>query len=168
MAFYSRFVDVVVPAKGTREAEMSKLLENSYRHINIAPVNEMARFSHEMGIDLWDVIACAATKPLGFQAFRPGPGVGGHCIPIDPSYLSHTVQARLRYPFRFVELASEINASMPSYVARRIQDLLNEHGRAVRDSRILGSASPTSRTSPTSGNPWPSRWPASCARWAPW
>jgi nucleotide sugar dehydrogenase len=136
-AFYRSFVDTVVPAKGTREAEMAKLLENTYRHINIALVNEMARFSHEMGIDLWNVIDCAATKPFGFQAFRPGPGVGGHCIPIDPSYLSHTVQARLRYPFRFVELASEINASMPGYVARRIQDLLNDHGRAVHDSHIL-------------------------------
>jgi len=137
LAFYRTFVDTVVPAKGTREAEMAKLLENTYRHINIALVNEMARFSHEMGIDLWDVIDCAATKPFGFQAFRPGPGVGGHCIPIDPSYLSHAVQARLRYPFRFVELASEINASMPGYVARRIQDLLNDRGHALRDAHIL-------------------------------
>jgi UDP-N-acetyl-D-glucosamine dehydrogenase len=137
LAFYRRFVDTVVPAKGTREAEMSKLLENTYRHINIALVNEMARFSHEMGIDLWNVIDCAATKPFGFQAFRPGPGVGGHCIPIDPSYLSHSVQARLRYPFRFVELATEVNASMPGYVARRIQDLLNDQGRAARDAHIL-------------------------------
>jgi UDP-N-acetyl-D-glucosamine dehydrogenase len=137
LAFYRTFIDTVVPAKGTREAEMAKLLENTYRHINIALVNEMARFSHEMGIDLWDVIDCAATKPFGFQAFRPGPGVGGHCIPIDPSYLSHAVQARLRYPFRFVELASEINASMPGYVVRRIQDLLNDGGRALRDAHIL-------------------------------
>ncbi|HEY3005254.1 MAG TPA: nucleotide sugar dehydrogenase [Kribbellaceae bacterium] len=137
LAFYRGFVDTVVPAKGTREAEMAKLLENTYRHINIALVNEMARFSHEMGIDLWDVIDCAATKPFGFQAFRPGPGVGGHCIPIDPSYLSHAVQARLRYPFRFVELASEINASMPGYVARRVQDLLNDQGHALRDARVL-------------------------------
>ncbi|MDX6242065.1 MAG: UDP-N-acetyl-D-glucosamine dehydrogenase [Kribbellaceae bacterium] len=137
LAFYRRFIDTVVPAKGTREAEMSKLLENTYRHINIALVNEMARFSHEMGIDLWDVIDCAATKPFGFEAFRPGPGVGGHCIPIDPSYLSHTVQAQLRYPFRFVELATEINASMPGYVARRVQDLLNDEGRALRGAHIL-------------------------------
>jgi UDP-N-acetyl-D-glucosamine dehydrogenase len=135
--FYGSFVDTVVPAKGTREAEMAKLLENTYRHINIALVNEMARFSHELGIDLWNVIECAKTKPFGFQAFYPGPGVGGHCIPIDPNYLSHTVQARLRYPFRFVELAQEINASMPGYVARRIQDRLNDDCKAVRGSKVL-------------------------------
>lgn len=135
--FYSSFIDTVVRAKGTREAEMAKLLENTYRHINIALVNEMARFSHELGIDLWNVIDCAKTKPFGFQAFYPGPGVGGHCIPIDPNYLSHTVQARLRYPFRFVELAQEINASMPSYVARRIQDRLNDEAKALRGSTVL-------------------------------
>jgi nucleotide sugar dehydrogenase len=136
-AFYGSFVDAVVPAKGTREAEMAKLLENTYRHINIALVNEMARFSHELGIDLWNVIDCAKTKPFGFQAFYPGPGVGGHCIPIDPNYLSHTVQARLGYPFRFVELAQEINASMPGYVARRIQDRLNDDAKAVRAAKVL-------------------------------
>jgi UDP-N-acetyl-D-glucosamine dehydrogenase len=136
-AFYASFIDTVVEAKGTREAEMAKLLENTYRHINIALVNEMARFSHELGIDLWNVIDCARTKPFGFQAFYPGPGVGGHCIPIDPNYLSHTVQARLRYPFRFVELAQEINASMPSYLARRIQDRLNERSKAVRGTTVL-------------------------------
>ncbi|TFV92699.1 nucleotide sugar dehydrogenase [Blastococcus sp. CT_GayMR20] len=135
--FYASFIDTVVPAKGTREAEMAKLLENTYRHINIALVNEMARFSHELGIDLWNVIECAKTKPFGFQAFYPGPGVGGHCIPIDPNYLSHTVQARLHYPFRFVELAQEVNAGMPAYVARRIQDRLNDDGKAVRGSTVL-------------------------------
>jgi nucleotide sugar dehydrogenase len=137
VAFYEQFIDTVVRANGTREAEMAKLLENTYRHINIALVNEMARFSHDLGIDLWNVIECASTKPFGFQAFRPGPGVGGHCIPIDPNYLSHSVKARLKYPFRFVELAEEINSSMPGYVARRIQDLLNDEGRAVRGSNIL-------------------------------
>jgi UDP-N-acetyl-D-glucosamine dehydrogenase len=135
--FYASFIDTVVPAKGTREAEMAKLLENTYRHINIALVNEMARFSHELGIDLWNVIECARTKPFGFQAFYPGPGVGGHCIPIDPNYLSHTVQARLHYPFRFVELAQEVNAGMPTYIARRIQDRLNDEGKAVRGSTVL-------------------------------
>jgi len=137
VVFYEQFIDTVVRANGTREAEMAKLLENTYRHINIALVNEMARFSHDLGIDLWNVIECAATKPFGFQAFRPGPGVGGHCIPIDPNYLSHSVKARLKYPFRFVELAEEINSSMPGYVARRIQDLLNDAGKAVRGSNIL-------------------------------
>ena len=136
-AFYSRFIDRVVRAKGTREAETAKLLENTYRHINIALVNEMARFCHDLDIDLWDVIEAASTKPFGFQAFRPGPGVGGHCIPIDPNYLSHRVRARLGYPFRFVELAQEINAAMPSYVARRIQDQLNLDGKPLRGSVVL-------------------------------
>jgi nucleotide sugar dehydrogenase len=135
--FYAEFVDTVVQAKGTREAEMAKLLENTYRHINIALVNEMARFCHELDIDLWDVIRAASTKPFGFQAFYPGPGVGGHCIPIDPNYLSYQVRAKLGYPFRFVELAQEINATMPSYVAHRIQDLLNEDGKAARGSSVL-------------------------------
>ncbi len=136
-AFYSRFIDRVVRAKGTREAETAKLLENTYRHINIALVNEMARFCHDLGIDLWDVIAAASTKPFGFQPFRPGPGVGGHCIPIDPNYLSHRVRARLGYPFRFVELAQEINAAMPGYIARRIQDQLNLDGKPLRGSVVM-------------------------------
>ena len=134
---YGRVVDTVVRTKGTREAEMAKLLENTYRHINIALVNEMARFCHELGIDLWDVIDAAKTKPFGFQAFYPGPGVGGHCIPIDPNYLSYNVRARLGYPFRFVELAQEINATMPSYVVKRAQDILNEDGKALRGSTVL-------------------------------
>jgi UDP-N-acetyl-D-glucosamine dehydrogenase len=135
--FYGRFVDVVVPTKGTREAETAKLLENTYRHINIALVNEMARFCHELDIDLWSVIDAARTKPFGFQAFYPGPGVGGHCIPIDPNYLSYNVRAKLGYPFRFVELAQEINAGMPEYVVRRIQDLLNEESKSLRGARVL-------------------------------
>jgi UDP-N-acetyl-D-glucosamine dehydrogenase len=136
-SFYGKFVDQVVEAAGTREAETAKLLENTYRHINIALVNEMARFCHELDIDLWDVIRCASTKPFGFQAFYPGPGVGGHCIPIDPNYLSHSVRARLGYPFRFVELAQEINATMPAYVAHRGQNLLNDAGKATKGSRVL-------------------------------
>ena len=135
--FYGKFVDTVVKTKGTREAEMAKLLENTYRHVNIALVNEMARFCHDLNIDLWDVIGAASTKPFGFQSFRHGPGVGGHCIPIDPNYLSHNVRARLGYPFRFVELAQEINNSMPAYVARRVQDLLNRDCKAVRGASVL-------------------------------
>jgi nucleotide sugar dehydrogenase len=135
--FYGRFIDTVVTTRGTREAETAKLLENTYRHINIALVNEMARFCHELDIDLWDVIKAAATKPFGFQAFYPGPGVGGHCIPIDPNYLSHNVRARLGYPFRFVELAQEINTTMPAYVAHRAQNLLNENGLAAKGASIL-------------------------------
>jgi UDP-N-acetyl-D-glucosamine dehydrogenase len=135
--FYRTIVDEVVLARGTREAEMAKLLENTYRHVNIALVNEMARFCHELDIDLWDVIRCASTKPFGFQAFYPGPGVGGHCIPIDPNYLSYRVQAALGYPFRFVELAQEINNGMPSYVVHRIQDALNQVAKPLRGSTVL-------------------------------
>ncbi|NUO60986.1 MAG: nucleotide sugar dehydrogenase [Hamadaea sp.] len=135
--FYGRFVETVVRTKGTREAEMAKLLENTYRHINIALVNEMAKFCHQLGIDLWDVIRAASSKPFGFQAFYPGPGVGGHCIPIDPNYLSHNVRAKLGYPFRFVELAQEINATMPAYVARRAQNLLNDAGKATNGASVL-------------------------------
>ncbi|WP_018653482.1 nucleotide sugar dehydrogenase [Actinomadura flavalba] len=135
-AFYGKFIQRVVQAKGTREAEMAKLLENTYRHVNIALVNEMAVFCNELGIDLWDAIDCAATKPFGFQAFRPGPGVGGHCIPIDPNYLSYKVRS-LGYPFRFVELAQEINDRMPRYVAERAQQLLNREGRALKGARVL-------------------------------
>ncbi|QGN46308.1 nucleotide sugar dehydrogenase [Micromonospora sp. WMMD558] len=136
-ALYGRFVDTVVRTKGTREAETAKLLENTYRHVNIALVNEMAKFCHRLGIDLWDVIRAASSKPFGFQAFYPGPGVGGHCIPIDPNYLSHNVRVKLGYPFRFVELAEEINATMPAYVARRAQNILNEAGLATTGANIL-------------------------------
>lgn len=134
--FYGTFVDTVVRARGTREAEMAKLLENTYRHVNIALVNEMAKFCEELGVDLWDVIRCAATKPFGFQPFYPGPGVGGHCIPIDPNYLSYKVRT-LGYPFRFVELAQEINNGMPAYVVRRAQDILNKRGKPVQGSTVL-------------------------------
>lgn len=135
--FYSELVDEVVVSGGVREAEMTKLLENTYRHINIALVNEMAQFCAELEIDLWDAIRCASTKPFGFNPFFPGPGVGGHCIPIDPNYLSHRVQTRLGYSFRFVELAQEINAGMPAYVVRRIQELLNDQSLPLRNSRVL-------------------------------
>ncbi|MFI6574526.1 nucleotide sugar dehydrogenase [Nocardiopsis sp. NPDC050513] len=134
--FYGRFVETVVRARGTREAEMAKLLENTYRHVNIALVNEMAIFCQELGVDLWDAIAAAKTKPFGFQAFYPGPGVGGHCIPIDPNYLSYKVKT-LGYPFRFVELAQEINGRMPAYVTQRAQELLNESGLALSRSKVL-------------------------------
>lgn len=135
--FYSRFIDRVVPAKGAMEAEMSKLLENTFRHVNIALVNEMVRFSHELDIDLWNAIDCAETKPFGFMAFRPGPGVGGHCIPVDPSYLSHRVRAKLGYAFRMVELAEEINTAAPMYVAQRVWHALNDRKLAVNGSTIL-------------------------------
>jgi UDP-N-acetyl-D-glucosamine dehydrogenase len=135
--FYAEFVDTVVEAKGAKEAEMAKLIENTFRHVNIALVNEMLRFSHELGIDLWDAIDCAETKPFGYMAFRPGPGVGGHCIPVDPSYLSHRVKAQLGYAFRMVELAEEINTATPLYVANRLWETLNEHRIAVNGAKVL-------------------------------
>jgi nucleotide sugar dehydrogenase len=137
VAFYSQFIEQVVEAKGTREAETAKLLENTYRHVNIALVNEMAQFCFAMGIDIWDVIKLAKTKPFGFQSFSPSAGVGGHCIPIDPNYLAYKVRAELDRPFRFVELAEEINNGMPPYVSRRLQDLLNNHSKAVRGSTVV-------------------------------
>jgi UDP-N-acetyl-D-glucosamine dehydrogenase len=135
-AFYSRICDQVVRARSAREAEMAKLLENTYRHVNIALVNEMLIFCRELDVDLWDAIRCAATKPFGFQPFYPGPGVGGHCIPIDPNYLSYKVRT-LGYPFRFVELAQEINGRMPGYVTDRAAELLNRHAKAVNGAKVL-------------------------------
>ena len=134
--FYGQICDRVVRAKSAREAEMAKLLENTYRHVNIALVNEMAIFCRELDVDLWDAIRCAATKPFGFQPFYPGPGVGGHCIPIDPNYLSYKVRT-LGYPFRFVELAQEINGRMPGYVTDRAAELLNRHSLPVNGARVL-------------------------------
>ena len=135
-AFYSRVCEQVVRAKSAREAEMAKLLENTYRHVNIALVNEMLIFCRELDVDLWDAIRCAATKPFGYQPFYPGPGVGGHCIPIDPNYLSYKVRT-LGYPFRFVELAQEINGRMPGYVTDRAAELLNRHAKPVNGASVL-------------------------------
>ncbi|CAM5511433.1 UDP-N-acetyl-D-glucosamine dehydrogenase OS=Streptomyces fumanus OX=67302 GN=GCM10018772_39200 PE=3 SV=1 [Streptomyces fumanus] len=135
-ALYERFVARVVEARGTREAEMAKLLENTYRQVNIALVNEMAMFCRELGVDLWDAIRCAATKPFGFAPFHPGPGVGGHCIPVDPAYLAYKVRS-LGIPFRFAELAQEINQRMPGHVVDRAAGLLNDAGKAVRGARVL-------------------------------
>ena len=136
-AFYAPLVDTVVTTRGLREAEMAKLLENTYRHINIALVNEMARFCDLLDIDIWDAIDAAATKPFGFERFQPGPGVGGHCIPIDPRYLGHYVQERTGEQFRFVHLAQEINAGMPDYVTSRTERMLAERGIAMEGARVL-------------------------------
>jgi len=135
--FYTQFIQTVVETVGTREAETAKLLENTYRHINIALINEMAMFCHELGIDIWEVVRLASSKPYGFQAFYPGPGVGGHCIPVDPNYLSYEVKRRLGTPFRFIETATDINTGMPAYVITRIQDLLNDQGKALKGSNVL-------------------------------
>lgn len=136
VALYERIIDTVVPTVGTREAEMSKLLENTYRHVNIALMNEMSVFCHDLGIDLWASIDAAKTKPFGFQAFYPGPGVGGHCIPIDPNYLGYAVRS-LGYQFRFVELAQEITGRRPSYVGFRAQEILNDACKSVKGSKIV-------------------------------
>ena len=134
--FYSKICDRVVQAASAREAEMTKLLENIYRNVNIALVNEMAVFCRDLGVDLRDAIMCAATKPYGFQAFYPGAGVGGHCIPLDPNYLSYKVRT-LGYPFRMVELSQEINGRMPAYVVDRAASLLNRHAKPVNGARVL-------------------------------
>ena len=136
-AFYGALVERVVPVSTPSVAEMAKLLENTYRHVNIALINDLAIFSYEMGIDIWEVIDAAASKPFGFQKFTPGPGVGGHCLPIDPSYLSWQVRRQLGYAFRFVELANDINEHMPDHVVRRVQMILNERSLAVKGSRLL-------------------------------
>ena len=136
VAFYEDIVDTVVPTVGLREAEFAKLLENTYRHINIALMNEMAVLCHELGIDLWAAIEAARTKPFGYEAFYPGPGIGGHCIPVDPNYLSWVVRS-VGYRFRFVELAEEVLERMPAYVAGRAQDALNAERKSVNGSVVL-------------------------------
>jgi len=135
-ALYARIAADVVTASSPREAEMAKLLENTFRHVNIALVNELAVFCRALDIDIREVIRLASTKPFGFMPFQPGPGVGGHCIPVDPSYLSWALR-RHGFQFRFVELAQEINARMPAYVGTRAAEILNHEGLATSRSRIL-------------------------------
>jgi nucleotide sugar dehydrogenase len=136
-AFYGALVDKVVPVGSPAEAELVKLLENTFRHVNIALVNELAMFAGDLGVDIWRAIDAASTKPFGYMRFTPGPGVGGHCLPVDPSYLSWRVRRRSGQPFRFVELANDVNEHMPDYVIRRITALLNQRERAVKGTRIL-------------------------------
>ena len=136
-AIYGTLVEKIVPVGSTAEAELVKLLENTFRHVNIALVNELAMFARDLGVDIWSAIDAASTKPYGFMRFTPGPGVGGHCLPIDPSYLAWRVERRLGHRFRFVELANDVNRGMPDYVVRRAQALLNDSGKAVKGSRVL-------------------------------
>ncbi|MCO8276593.1 nucleotide sugar dehydrogenase [Actinoplanes sp. TRM 88003] len=136
-AFYSSVVDKTVPVSDPAVAELAKLLENTFRHVNIALVNELAVFAHDLGIDVWEAIDAASSKPFGYLRFVPGPGVGGHCLPIDPSYLSWRVQRTLGQSFRFVELANDINNHMPDYVVRRLVAALNERRKPVNGSTIL-------------------------------
>jgi UDP-N-acetyl-D-glucosamine dehydrogenase len=135
-ALYSKAIDEVVPVSSAKAAEMVKLLENTFRSVNIGLVNEMAIMCNILDVDVWEVIEAASTKPFGFMRFFPGPGIGGHCIPIDPHYLSWKMKT-LNYNAKFIELASEINTNMPRYVIRRVADILNEDAKSIRGTKIL-------------------------------
>lgn len=135
--FYGSILDTTVQVSSCRTAEMAKLLENTFRHVNIALVNELATFAHDLDVDVWEAIDAAATKPHGFLGFLPGPGVGGHCLPVDPSYLSWWAERRAGRTFRFVELANDINGHMPDYVVRRLTDGLRQRGKKMEGSRVL-------------------------------
>jgi len=136
VAIYQGAIDNLVQVSSTEAAELVKILENTYRSVNIGLVNEMAIVCDKLGVDVWEVIDAAATKPFGFMKFTPGPGVGGHCIPLDPHYLAWKMRT-LNYRTRFIELAGEINAAMPEYWVVRVVDRLNEQGKAARGSRVL-------------------------------
>lgn len=136
-AAYSRVVAAVHPVSSARAAEMAKLLENTYRAVNIGLINEMAQLAHELDISIWEVVDAAATKPFGFQPFYPGPGVGGHCIPLDPQFLAWRAK-EANFATRFIDLAEQVNTKMPSYTATRVADLLNRQGLPVYGTKILG------------------------------
>jgi UDP-N-acetyl-D-glucosamine dehydrogenase len=138
VSFYSSFVQTVVTTRTTREAEMAKLIENIYRQVNIALVNELAMMAKDLDVDIWEALHAAATKPFGYQPFWPGPGVGGHCIAIDPTYLSWRAGQQLGYRIGFIEHANEVNNRMPDYVVARVAETLNEAGRAINGSKVLG------------------------------
>jgi UDP-N-acetyl-D-glucosamine dehydrogenase len=135
--FYGQLVDKVMALSSCRAAELAKLLENTFRHVNIALVNEMAMLCHDMDIDVWEVIAAAESKPFGFMPFYPGPGVGGHCIPLDPEYLAWQVRRDAGRQFRVLEEAQDVNSQMPAYVAARVSEALNEARKPVKDSEVL-------------------------------
>ncbi|HEY0705873.1 MAG TPA: nucleotide sugar dehydrogenase [Polyangia bacterium] len=136
VTLYGKFIDKVVPVSSTDTAEMVKLLENTFRAVNIGLVNEVAIMCGRLGLDTWEVIEAAATKPFGFMPFFPGPGLGGHCIPIDPLYLSWKLKT-LKYNARFIALADEVNSGMPELVVTKVQDALNERGKAIKGSKLL-------------------------------
>jgi UDP-N-acetyl-D-glucosamine dehydrogenase len=135
-AYYGRAIDTIVPVSSPAAAEMVKLFENTFRSVNIALANELLLMCDKLGLDAWEVLNAAATKPFGFMKFTPGPGLGGHCIPIDPHYLSWKMRT-LDYTARFIQLASEVNTGMPAYWVQRIQDALNDAGKSVKGSRVL-------------------------------
>jgi UDP-N-acetyl-D-glucosamine dehydrogenase len=136
VSLYSQAIERIVPVSSPAAAEMTKLLENTFRAVNIALVNEVAIMCDKLGLDVWEVIEAAATKPYGFMKFTPGPGVGGHCIPLDPHYLSWKLKT-LNYNARFVQLAGEINSEMPRYWVDRVQDTLNDARKPIKGSRVL-------------------------------
>jgi len=136
VALYSRFFDSLVPVSSTEVAELTKILENTFRAVNIGLVNEVALIADRLGVDVWEVIDAAATKPFGFMKFTPGPGLGGHCIPVDPHYLSWKMRT-LNYKTRFIDVASEINSAMPEFVVGKVSEALNRAGKAVNGSRVL-------------------------------
>lgn len=135
--FYDSLVDTTIAVAGTREAEFAKLIENTFRHVNIGLMNELAMVAARLGVDVWEAIAAAASKPFGFMRFEPGPGVGGHCVPVDPRYLSWYVQSCTGVPFEFVELATAVNGKMPDYVVERLERALQRRGTDLAGSRIL-------------------------------
>ncbi len=135
-AIYDQIFDMIVPVSSAEAAEMAKLLENTYRMINIGLVNELAIMCDRLGVDVWEVIDAAATKPFGFMKFYPGPGLGGHCIPIDPHYLSWKMKT-LNYRTKFIDLAAEVNTAMPEYVVQTLMEGMNMHGKALKDSNIM-------------------------------
>ncbi|MCB0075271.1 MAG: nucleotide sugar dehydrogenase, partial [Caldilineaceae bacterium] len=136
MAFYGAAIQTLVPVSSPDAAEMTKLFENTFRSVNIALANELLLMCDKLGLDAWEIIDAAATKPFGFMKFTPGPGLGGHCIPIDPHYLAWKLRT-LAYKARFIDLASEINSDMPRYWVQQVQDALNDVGKAVKGSRVL-------------------------------
>ncbi|MBU0510065.1 nucleotide sugar dehydrogenase [bacterium] len=136
LAVYGKIIEQTVPVSSTRSAELAKLLENTFRSINIGLVNELAIMCHLLNVDVWEVIGAAATKPFGFMPFYPGPGLGGHCIPIDPIYLSWKLKT-LKYRARFIELADEVNGHMPEYVVHRVMMALNQQSRSLKGSKAL-------------------------------
>jgi len=136
-AFYSLLVERTIPVSSTGVAELTKLLENTFRHVNIALINELAMFANQLDVNVWEAIDAASTKPFGYMRFTPGPGVGGHCLPVDPSYLSWKVKQTLGDVFRFIDLANDVNEHMPAHVVNRISAILNEKQKAVNGSRIL-------------------------------
>jgi UDP-N-acetyl-D-glucosamine dehydrogenase len=136
-AAYSRVVASVHPVSSARTAEMAKLLENTYRAVNIGLINEMAQLAHELDISIWEVVDAAATKPFGFQAFYPGPGVGGHCIPLDPQFLAWRAK-EANFATRFIDLAEQVNTKMPAYTASRVGDMLNKAGKPIFGTKVLG------------------------------